>query len=144
MLLCSGCYSHRVYSWNPVTLTGPGWVSFHGQALWKPTPRVPELAGDVFAAVNTNSGSAFIQFSKTLPFLTAQLNTLRWEVDIPSQSKTYSGGYPLPSHFAWLQLPAVLQGQSLTRPWMETGDFLNWEIRNPNTGESLRGYFNLP
>ena len=140
--LC-GCYSHTEYTWTPTNISGPGWASYNGQAVWKPTPRVPELTGDVFVAVNTN-GNAFIQFSKTLPFLTAQLGLLRWQVSIPSQKQVYSGGYPLPSHFAWLQLPGLLEGLPSTSPWVVTGSAASWQINNPNSGESLSGYLNAP
>jgi hypothetical protein len=126
-----------------VAVSGAGWTAYTGQGVWKPMPQVPELAGDVFVALNTN-GEAFIQFSKTLPFLTAQLDEHHWEVNIPSQKKVYSGGRHLPSHFAWIQLPALLRQEPPTRPWLFTGDENHWQIENPKTGETLSGYLNPP
>jgi hypothetical protein len=143
LLALCGCYSHRAYTWSPVALSGPGWSAYNGQTLWKPTPRVPELAGDVFVALNTN-GQAFLQFSKTLPFLTAQMDARHWQVTIPSQKQIYSGRPPLPGHFAWLQIPALLRHQAPSAPWILTGGLDNWEIQNPATGESLSGYLNQP
>lgn len=143
LALTAGCYSHHVYSFPKVMVSGPGWTMYNGQVIWKATASVPELAGDLFVAVNTN-GQAVMQFSKTLPFLTAQMDNSHWQVNIPSQGKNYSGGYPLPSHFGWLQIPALLRHQSLTSPWTLTGSLDSWEIRNAATGEYLRGYFSLP
>jgi hypothetical protein len=142
LVVSTGCYSHRQYSW-PTVMVGPGWTTYNGQVIWKPNPRIPELAGDLFVAVNTN-GNAMMQFSKTVPMITAELDLTRWQINVPSQKQTYSGGYPLPSRFAWLQIPAVLKGQALMAPWQNTGGLGSWEISNPGTGEYLRGYFNLP
>jgi len=139
---CTGCISHHQYSW-PTVMVGPGWTTYNGQVIWKPNPRIPELAGDLFVAINTN-GNAMMQFSKTVPMVTAEMDLTRWQIDIPSQKQTYSGRNPPPSHFAWLQIPALLKGEALTSPWIETGGLGSWEISNRGTGEYLRGYFNLP
>jgi len=142
-LCLTGCYSNHSYSWEPFSPNGPGWSSYEGQAIWKPTPSVPELTGDVFLSVNTN-GSAFVQFAKTVPILTAQIQSNIWEVQISSPGRTYSGELPLPNRFGWLQLPGVALSQAPPSPWTLTGDISTFEIHNPETGEDLRGYFNSP
>jgi hypothetical protein len=140
--LC-GCYSHKGYSWPPDDLSKPGWRVWNGQAVWKPRKSIPELAGDVMVAVNTN-GSAIVQFSKTLPFATARLDGRRWQIEFPGGNRLYSGHYPLPSHFAWLQLPAVAEGLPVSNPWVETGNLDQWQIVNSRAGETLRGYLSTP
>jgi hypothetical protein len=143
LLFLSGCYSHTGYSWPPFDLSQPGWQVWNGQAVWKPRKSVPELAGDVMVAVNTN-GDAFVQFSKTLPFATARLDGRRWQVDFPAGNRLYSGRYPLPSHFAWLQLPALAEGLPVSRPWIESGNLDQWRISNRDASETLRGYLSPP
>lgn len=104
---------------------------------------IPELAGDVTVAVNTN-GNAFVQFSKTIPFATARLDGRRWQIEFPAGNRVYSGKYPLPSHFAWFQLPAVVEGISPSKPWIEKGNLDQWEITNRRASETLRGYLSAP
>jgi hypothetical protein len=100
---------------------------------------IPELAGDVMVAVNTN-GNAIVQFSKTIPFATARLEGRRWEIQFPAGNRLYSGKYRLPSHFAWFQLPALVEGIPPSKPWVQKGTLDKWEIVNPRAGETLRGY----
>jgi hypothetical protein len=109
--------------------------------VWQPRKSIPELAGDVMVAINTN-GNAIVQFSKTLPFATARLDGQRWQIEFPAGSRLYSGHYPLPSHFAWLQLPALAEEMQVSRPWMEEGTLDHWQIVNRGAGETLRGYLN--
>jgi hypothetical protein len=136
--LC-GCYGHREFSWPSYDLSQPGWRVWNGQAVWKPGQSLPELAGDVMVAVNAN-GNAIIQFSKTLPFATARLDGRRWQIEFPAGNRRYSGLYPLPSHFAWLQLPGLVQGMPPTKHWAEQGNLDQWQIVNRGSGESLRGF----
>ena len=111
------------------------WV---GQAVWRPTRSMPELTGDVTVAMQPD-GNAFIQFSKTLPFATAREDGRRWQIDFP-QGRRYSGHYPLPHHFAWLQVPELLEGRALHRPWSEHGGPDDFVIENRRAGETLRGF----
>ena len=90
-------------------------------------------------AVNTN-GNAIVQFSKTLPFATARLDGRRWQIEFPAGSRLYSGHYPLPSHFAWLQLPALAGGMPLSKPWVKEGNLDQWQVVNRGAGETLRGF----
>jgi len=143
LLLClvclCGCYSHTRYSWPSFDLAQPGWRIWNGQAVWRARKSIPELTGDVMVAVNTN-GSAIVQFSKTLPFATARLDGRRWQIEFPAGNRLYSGRYPLPSHFAWLQLPALAAGRAPSKPWIETGSLDEWRIVNPEAAETLGGY----
>lgn len=136
--LC-GCYSHSPYSWDPFDLSKPGWRVWNGQAVRQPRKSIPDLAGDVMVAVNTN-GDAIVQFSKTLPFATARLDGSRWQIEFPGGDRVYAGRYPLPAHFAWLQLPALAEGAPPSKPWTENGNLDQWQIVNRGAGETLRGY----
>jgi hypothetical protein len=142
IFLC-GCYSHHPYRWPSYNLSEPGWKVWNGQAVWKPRPTIPELAGDVMVAVNTN-GSALIQFSKTIPFATARLNGRHWQIEFPAGNRLYSGKYPLPNHFAWFQLPALAEGVPPSKHWIEKGNLDQWEIVNHSGSETLRGYLTSP
>ena len=94
-------------------------------------------------AVNTN-GHASVQFSKTVPFATARLDGSHWQIEFPGGNRLYSGHYPLPSHFAWLQLPAVAEGVPVSKPWTSEGNLDQWRILNRRAGETLRGYLSAP
>ncbi|HEY3913784.1 MAG TPA: hypothetical protein VGN61_04785 [Verrucomicrobiae bacterium] len=140
MLVClCGCYSHRPYAWPTYNLSDLGWKVWNGQAVWKPRKTIPELTGDVTVAVNTN-GNAIVQFSKTIPFATARLDGHRWEIDFPAGNRVYARHYPLPSHFAWFQLPALVESNSPSRSWVEKGNLDQWEITSRHDSETLRGY----
>jgi hypothetical protein len=136
--LC-GCYSHRPYAWSSYNLSEPGWRVWNGQAIWKPRKSIPELTGDVMVAVNTN-GSAIIQYTKTIPFATARLDGHHWQIDFPAGDRVYAGNYPLPSHFAWFQLPALVGGVPPSRSWVEKGNLDQWEIDSRHGSETLSGY----
>ncbi len=100
---------------------------------------MPELTGDVTVAVNTN-GSAYVQFSKTIPFAVARLEGTCWKMEFPPDHRLYSGHRPLPQHFGWLQLPAVLTGGAVNGSWRKKGGAAEWQLQNARTGETLRGY----
>lgn len=119
-------------------MTQPGIKTWVGQAVWKPFKTIPELTGDVTVAVQPD-GSAFIQFSKTLPFATAREDGRQWQIDFPG-GRRYSGHYPLPHHFAWLQLPALVEAKPLRHPWKETGNLDDFTIENRLAGEKLKGF----
>ena len=53
----------------PADFSLPGWQAHQGQAVWKPSKKRPELAGDLLLATNAN-GNYVIQFSK-IPFTLA-------------------------------------------------------------------------
>ena len=137
LLGLAGC--RAACPWPAALLAGPGWKIWQGQAVWRPVRRMPELAGDVMVAVNTN-GEAFVQFSKTVPFAVARLEGEEWRVEFPVEGRVYCGHRPLPRHFAWLQLPAVVSGGALSDSWRAEGERANWRLENPRTGETLSGY----
>jgi hypothetical protein len=139
--LC-GCQSHRADAWPALNLSQPGWKIWNGQAVWQARKSMPELAGDVTVAVNAD-GTAFVQFTKTLAFATAREDGRRWQIEFPG-GRLYSGRYPLPHHFAWLQLPALAQGRPLARPWKEEGTLDEFVVENRRAGETLRGYLTTP
>ncbi|HZM04338.1 MAG TPA: hypothetical protein VFC44_15155 [Candidatus Saccharimonadales bacterium] len=141
-LCCGGCQTSHPYVWAAFDVTEPGWKVWNGQAVWKPRRSIPELTGDVLLAVNTN-GSAFIQFTKTLPFAMARLDGQRWQIDFPDH-RIYKGHYPLPRYFAWLQLPALTEGRPLAEGWTETGGLAQFDLRSRLTGETLHGYLLPP
>ncbi len=141
-LLCL-CGCHTPLQWDTFKLSDPGWTTWTGQAVWRPTRSMPELTGDLTVAVNTN-GLGFVQFTKTIPFATARLDGRRWQIEFPAGDRLYSGRYPLPRHLGLLQLPALATGEPVGKRWTKKGDLNDWELRNDGTGETLHGYLNKP
>jgi hypothetical protein len=139
ILVClCGCYSHKPYPWPPDNLSAPGWKVWNGQAVWKPRKNIPELTGDVMVAVNGKR--AIVQFTKTITFATARLDGRHWEIDFPAGNRVYAGHYPLPSHFAWFELPGLVEGVPPRRSWVEKGNLDEWEINSRHGSETLHGY----
>jgi hypothetical protein len=101
----------------------------------------PEIAGEVLLAHRAD-GRAFIQFTKTpFPFLIAQSTTNRWQLELPTQNRRYSGPGKPPKRLIWLYLPNVLSGAVPPKGWswqnLEGGP---WRLENEKTGEMLEGY----
>lgn len=126
----------------PVDLSSPGWRVQQGQAVWQPTRKRPELAGEILLATNTE-GDFFVQFSKT-PFTlaTAQVMNGQWQIEFGSGEYTWRGRGEPPPRFAWFQLPRALAGRSPGRDWQFERAATNlWRLENRRTGEFLEGSF---
>src|SRR5436190_15911348 len=75
----------------PVDLKEPGWKVREGQAVWRMKRRAPEIAGEILLAVHRD-GRSFVQFTKTpFPLMIAQSSPDRWQVQMPTENKSYSG-----------------------------------------------------
>ena len=126
---------------NLFTATGPGWQVQQGQALWRPKNGLPEFGGDLVLASDAG-GRALLQFDKTpLSMVFAQTTTNHWLIRFPQRRIGFSGDAPAPTRFAWLYLPAALEGRKLPPPLLfghrpDGG----WRLENTVTGETLEGY----
>src|SRR5438477_412610 len=78
-----------------VSLTEPGWTVRQGQAIWHPKREGLEIAGELLVATRTN-GTALVQFTKTpFPLVVAQQTRSSWEIEFPTEKRTYSApGHP--------------------------------------------------
>jgi len=126
----------------PADLSSRGWRVQQGQAVWQPTRKRPELAGEILLATNTG-GDFFVQFSKT-PFTlaTAQVMNGQWQIEFGSGEYTWRGRGEPPSRFGWFQLPRALAGRRPGRDWQFERLPTNlWRLENRRTGESLEGSF---
>ena len=89
------------------------------------------------------NGRAFVQFTKTpFPFVIAQVTTNVWQIESPTQNRTYSGHGSPPDRVIWFQPPRAMAGKSLPKRWHWKNDGANWTLENPSSGERLNGYFN--
>jgi len=137
VFLC-GC---RTTPQSLFTATGPGWHVQQGQVLWRPERGLPEFGGDLVLASDA-TGRSLIQFDKTpLSMVFAQTTTNRWLIRFPQRRMSFSGRGPGPIRFAWLYLPAALDGQQLPSPLhFESKPGGGWQLENTRTGEILEGY----
>jgi len=125
----------------PVDTSSPGWTVRQGQALWRTENEKPEVAGDVVLSSHPQAGS-FIQFSKTLPILSARITPEGWEFQTIPENKRYSGRGKPPRRIVWLQLLRVLEGQEISDRWTvakPSSDYLLLE--DLHTGERLEVRF---
>lgn len=137
-MVCASCRTGPPLP--PADLSGPGWEVHQGQAVWKPTKKRPELAGDLLFATN-NNGNLFVQFTKN-PFTLAeaQLMNGEWQMNFGGGRYVFRARGKPPNRFVWFQLPRALAGENPAPPWKLTrkpDD--SWRLENPRTGESLEG-----
>jgi hypothetical protein len=124
-----------------VDLAAPGWEVRQGQALWKPDGEKPEIAGD-FVLSTHPTGGIYLQFSKTVPIVSARLGGGRWEIEFPPENKRYSGRGNPPKRIVWLQLARAIEGAELPERWQvihPSKDFL--ALENGENGERLEVHF---
>jgi hypothetical protein len=126
----------------PADFSAPGWCVQQGQAVWKPSSRRPELAGDLLLATNAN-GNFFVQFSKMpFPLATAQVSHGQWQIEFGADKFSWRGRGTPPDRFAWFQLPRALRDANAGNNWKFTHpDSSSWRLENPRTGETLEVEF---
>jgi hypothetical protein len=140
LALCVSCRSGSPMP--PADFSAPGWQVRQGQAVWKPSKKRPELAGDLLLATNAN-GNYMIQFTKT-PFTlaTARVSDGGWQIEFGAGRFSWRGRGIPPRRFVWFQLPCALADSAPDRPWKFTRKADDsWRLENPRTGESLEGVF---
>ena len=121
----------------PLDTSGPGWTVRQGQALWKPGDDKPEIAGDVVVSIHPSAGS-YVQFSKTLPILSARLAPEGWEFHTIPEDKRYSGGGNPPRRIVWLQMLRALEGREISDRWtVAHPSDLYISLEDPFSGERL-------
>jgi len=120
----------------------PGWTLQQGQAVWKPTAKRPELAGELLMATNAN-GDYFVQFTKNpLPVATAERLKGRWQIIFGADKFSWRGCGEPPKRFVWFQLPRAMAGAPVTGHWQfRTMTTNSWRFENSHTGETLEGGF---
>src|SRR5436190_16985831 len=92
----------------PANLSEPGWTVRQGQAVWQSGKERPEIAGELLLATKSN-GEVFVQFTKTpFPLVIAQQVANHWQVQFPTQNKSYSGLGTPPSRLIWFPLAEAL------------------------------------
>ncbi|MGZ8901253.1 MAG: hypothetical protein ACXW3Z_14265, partial [Limisphaerales bacterium] len=137
LLVFPGCATTSQRSIAPLDTATPGWTTRQGQAVWQPAGKDPEIAGDVVISSHPQSG-AYVQFSKTLPILSATLAPAGWELHAIAQNKRYSGGGKPPRRIVWLQLLRALDGQELSERWLVAKPSEAYiALEDPHTGERL-------
>jgi len=125
----------------PLDMSAPGWQVRQGQAIWKPDSKKPEITGDIVLAANP-SGNSYLQFSKTMPIVSAQTTPDRWSVEFPPENKHYSGGGTGPARLVWVQLLRVIEGRELKGDWRliyPSKEFI--ALEDDESGERLEVHF---
>jgi hypothetical protein len=139
LLFTSGCRSLPPIP--PADLTAPGWNVRHGQAVWRPNQRRPELAGELLVATHTN-GDYLVEFTKT-PFALASARQSggTWRAEFGPGYRTWQGRGHGPRLIGWFELPRVLAGEKPSSAWRFTQANATWRLENWHTGERLEGTF---
>ena len=139
LLLATLCGCLSLHPLPKADLSQPGWTIRQGQAVWQPSRKSPELAGELLFATRTD-GSTFVQFTKTpFPFAIAQTVSNHWQLEIPPQNKRYTAPGKPPARIVWFQLANALTGKPLAKGWTWHDSDTNWQLTN-SSGESLEGY----
>jgi hypothetical protein len=137
--LAAGCCRTGALPWPAVS--GTGWRVQEGQALWRPTARAPELAGELLMARHEDGG-CLLEFSKTpFPLVLAHVSATNWAIRFPPQKLAFGGRRAPPARFAWLYLRPALAGESLPAALtFERQPDGRWRLENRRTGETVAGY----
>ncbi|MCB1125127.1 MAG: hypothetical protein KDM81_01425 [Verrucomicrobiae bacterium] len=137
-LLASGCHTPEL---SPVDITGPGWVTQHGQAIWHARPGAPELAGELLFATN-QLGDFVLSFSKPpMDLVLARRVGETWTIEFPAERRRFGGHGAATQRLLWLHLPGALAGRPLRTPLQFESDAGGgWRLANARTGETLEGY----
>lgn len=138
-LILNGC--RTAASLTPVNLTEPGWRVREGQALWSPSRRAGEMAGDLIVATSSRR-EAVVQFTKTpLPIVLARWTPGGWAVDFQMEHRTLQGRGAVPWRIVWLLLAEHYATGAAPKGWrLEQPAPQQWHWSNPKTGESLEIY----
>jgi hypothetical protein len=139
MFFLSGCQSAKISLFS--TDASSNWRVQQGQALWRPKKDLPEFGGDLVLA-RDDAGRTLIQFDKTpMAILSAQLTTNRWLIKFPQRNLGFSGRGSPWKRFAWLYLPAALDGKKLPENFRFTQKpDGGWRLENVGTGETVEGF----
>lgn len=140
LVLAAGC---RTAARLPrADLTAPGWRVQSGQAIWKPSARRSELAGDLLLATNVN-GNFFVQLTKDpFPVVTAESMDGQWQIEFGADEHSWRGRGEPPARLIWFQLPQVLLGEKIPGHWhFEAVTTNSWRLEDKQTGEALEGGF---
>ena len=137
-LLSYGC---QTSTQSLFTVSGSGWCVQRGQALWRPSRGLPELAGDLVVASHED-GRCFLEFAKTpLSFVLVQTTPTNWLIQVPPRRMSFAGRRRPPVRSAWLYLPVALSGQPLPAPLrFQRKTDGGWRLENTRSGESLEGF----
>ncbi len=140
-LLITSSACRTVPPFTTVDFTRAGWKIKSGQAIWKVKKDAPEIAGELTFASNPN-GRTVLQMTKTpFPMAIAQLQADKWQIEFPTENRTYSGRGEPPKRLAWLHLAKALKGEKLLAPWkFEQADPTNWRLENLQSGEVIEGF----
>jgi hypothetical protein len=140
-LFLLGCSTFSQRSLPPLDTSAAGWKSRQGQALWQRAHDQPEIAGDVVISVHPQAGS-HVQFSKTLPILTARLAPEGWEFHTIPENKRYSAGGKPPRRIVWLQFLQALEGREISERWNVAHPSDQYIVlEDPHSGERLEVRF---
>lgn len=122
-------------------VNGPGWSLQQGQATWRPKASLPEFSGDLILARDA-AGRCLIQFDKTpMAILNAQVTTNEWLISFPQRKMSFGGHGRGWTRFAWLYLPAALDGRKLPKDFQfERKSDGGWRLENFRTGETVEGF----
>lgn len=137
-LLPAGC---RTPELPPVDISGPGWVTRHGQAVWHPRPNAPELAGELLLATN-RQGDFVLSFSKPpMDLVMARRAGAVWRIEFPAEKRHFGGHGKATVRMLWLHLPPALAGETLPGALrFEQDDAGGWRLGNPGMGETIAGF----
>lgn len=137
-IVLSGCATPN---FPQVDLASDAWRKRIGQAIWKPDAAKPEIVGDLLVATD-QLGNAYLEFSKTLPLVSAHLTTNAWQVEFPPQHRRFAARGNPPARIGWLQFLRAADDRRVASPWQLTDKTAkSMTLANAKTGERIEVHF---
>ena len=138
LVISCGC---RTTTQSLFTASGPGWHVQQGQALWRPQRGLPEFGGDLVLASDARRPLPHSIRQDAVVHGVRADHSDRWLIRFPQRQMGFTGHGPGPTRFAWLYLPAALDGKQLpSQLHFERKPDGGWRLENTRTGETLEGF----
>lgn len=103
----------------PLDVSGPGWQTWQGQAVWDHRFSDDALIGEFVSGVSRAQGISFAELSKGgVPVVRGRRTLEQWEIQFLPMNVAQRGKGPVPSSkWIFLHVPEILNGGPTPEGW---------------------------
>ncbi len=117
VLLLAGCATPSVLP--SLDVSGPGWKTWEGQAVWENRFDKNPLIGEFVTGVSQSEGVRFAELSKGgIPIVRARRTAEKWEIQFVPMNLAQKGkGTNVSKKWIFLHLPDIMAGANPPEGW---------------------------